>query len=346
MGDLIELMRARHITSQILKQQAIALGCHKVGIAQVSPWQEGDPTSPPSLQRWLNRGYHADMVWMSDHRRQDILKVMPGVRSVICVGINYYTPHKRPSGQKFAKISRYGWGRDYHRVVGRRLKALALWMQAQEPTIQARYYVDTGPVQDKVWAERAGIGWLGKHSNLISRDYGSWLFLGEILTNLDLEPDRPHTQHCGSCTRCITACPTDAIREPFVVDANRCIAYHTIENREAKLPNEIAENLQGWVAGCDICQDVCPWNQRFSQETDIPDFQPYPENVAPTLEELATLSVAERDRRFRASALRRIKLEMLQRNATASLKASKQITQRHLHEPPRLPQDEFPSESS
>ncbi|WP_299410038.1 tRNA epoxyqueuosine(34) reductase QueG [Acaryochloris sp. IP29b_bin.148] len=335
------------LQSQSIKQQAITLGFHKVGIASLSQGQEADPTVASRLQQWLNQGYHADMTWMSDARRQDIYQVMPDLRSLICVGLNYYTPHPRPSGSEYAKISRYGWGRDYHRVVGRRIKALSLWLKEQDPKIQVRYYVDTGPVQDKVWAERAGIGWIGKHSNLISRDYGSWLFLGEILTNLELEPDRPHTQHCGSCTRCITACPTDAIRKPFVVDANRCIAYHTIENRDATLPDDIAGNLQGWVAGCDICQDVCPWNQRFAQETDIPDFHPYPENVAPTLEELATLSVSERDRRFRASALRRIKLEMLQRNATASLNANtrENATQRRPSEPPPLPQDESPTAS-
>lgn len=336
------------LNNQTIKKQALVLGFHKVGIVSVLPWQAEYQASTTWLQRWLDQGYHADMAWMSDPRRQDIRKVMPNISSVICLGLNYYTPHQRPSGHEYAKISRYGWGRDYHRIVGRRIKALALWMQVQDPEIQVRYYTDTGPVQDKVWAERAGIGWIGKHSNLISRDYGSWLFLGEILTNLELEPDLPHAQHCGSCTRCIAACPTDAIREPFVVDANRCIAYHTIENRDAELPNGIAENLQGWVAGCDICQDVCPWNQRFAQETDIPDFQPYPENVAPTLKELATLSISERDRRFRASALRRIKHKMLQRNATASLKANirqqEGVTQRHPHEPPRLPQDGSPSE--
>jgi len=342
---------AQQFNSKILKQQALDLGFHKVGIVKVASWQGKNKASATRLHQWLDHGYHADMAWMSDPRRQDIDQVMPDVRSLICVGLNYYTPHQRPSEQGYAKISRYGWGRDYHRVVGRRLKALALWIQAQDPQIQVRYYVDTGPVQDKVWAERAGIGWIGKHSNLISRDYGSWLFLGEILTNLDLQPDPPHTQHCGSCTRCIAACPTDAIREPFVVDANRCIAYHTIENRDPELPSEIEENLQGWVAGCDICQDVCPWNQRFAQETDIPDLQPYPENVAPTLEELATLSVSERDRRFRASALRRIKLEMLKRNAKASLQANahqqKQVSVTHQHHPPELPplpQDACPTE--
>ncbi len=179
-------------------------------------------------------------------------------------------------------------------MLNKKLKLLATWLEAQGEGILARYYADTGPIQDKVWAERAGIGWIGKHSNVISREYGSWIFLGEVLTNQALEPDRPHTEHCGSCSRCLEACPTQAIVKPFVVDANRCIAYHTIENRAETLPEPIVPHLQGWVAGCDICQDVCPWNQRFAQATDVEEFQPYPENVAPTLRELATISAGAR----------------------------------------------------
>jgi epoxyqueuosine reductase len=148
------------------------------------------------------------------------------------------------------------------------------------------------------------------------------VFLGEVLTNLDLIPDKPHTQHCGSCTRCLEACPTGAITQPFVVDANRCIAYHTIENRDEKLPEAIASHLQGWVAGCDICQDVCPWNQRFARETDVTQFQPYPENIAPKLTQLANISDRDWEQRFPASALRRIKPKMLRRNARASIDSS------------------------
>jgi epoxyqueuosine reductase len=292
-----------------IKQKALELGFHKVGIAAVPP----SPRSS-SLQTWLHHGYHADMGWMENPKRQEIRSIMPSVQSVICVALNYYTSADRPDGKTYAKISRYGWGRDYHRILHKRLKAYATWLQAQGKGIEARYYADTGPVQDKVWAERSGIGWIAKNSNVITREYGSWVFLGEVLTNLELTADRPHTQHCGSCTRCIEACPTQAITQPFVVDANRCIAYHTIENR-GEIPAEIARQMQGWVAGCDICQDVCPWNQRFAQETDIAEFQPYPWNIAPTLEELATLSDAEWSDRFPASALRRIKPEMLRRNA-------------------------------
>ncbi|MFM6056639.1 MAG: tRNA epoxyqueuosine(34) reductase QueG, partial [Microcystis aeruginosa] len=197
--------------------------------------------------------------------------------------------------------------------------ALSQWLESQGEQIQTRYYVDTGPVQDKVWAQRAGIGWIAKNGNLITRNYGSWVFLGEILTNLPLEPDQPHSTHCGTCSRCLSACPTQAIVSPHVVDANRCIAYHTIENRAVTLPTEIAKNLQGWVAGCDICQDVCPWNQRFAQVTDVEDFQPRPENLSPRLEELANLTIEEWDRRFISSALRRIKPQQWRRNAQANL---------------------------
>ncbi|GAC1453301.1 MAG: tRNA epoxyqueuosine(34) reductase QueG [Chamaesiphon sp.] len=295
------------------------MGFHKVGIAAVDV---GADLEVQQLQAWLALGYQADMDWMTNSKRQDIRLVMPSVQSVICVALNYYTPHQRPEGKEYAKISRYGWGRDYHKVLHKKLKVLSNWLQEQGDGVLARYYADTGPVQDKIWAQRAGMGWVAKNGNVITRELGSWVFLGEVLTNLELTPDTPHTQHCGSCTRCLDACPTSAIVQPFVVNANRCIAYHTIENRESKLPDEIAPHLQGWVAGCDICQDVCPWNQRFAKETDVVEFQPYSGNVAPTLTELAELSYEEWDRRFPASALRRVKPEMLRRNAKANLQSS------------------------
>lgn len=307
------------ISSGVVKEKAKQLGFHQVGITAVD---KKDHTDAHRLQGWINQGYHADMEWMNNPKRQDISLIMPEARSLICVALNYYTPHQRSEGQEYAKISRYAWGRDYHKVMHKKLKALTTWLESLNLDIQTRYYADTGPVQDKVWAQRAGIGWIAKNGNLITREYGSWVFLGEILTNLELDSDRPHTEHCGTCTRCLQACPTGAITQPFVVDANRCIAYHTIENRAEKLPETISANLQGWVAGCDICQDVCPWNQRFSQTTDIEDFNPYPGNVAPLLVELANISLQEWEQRFPASALRRIKPEMLRRNARASLDPS------------------------
>jgi epoxyqueuosine reductase len=308
--------RTTSLTKLQIEQKAIALGFSKVGITKAKSGTEVD-----HLKTWLAKGYHADMAWMSNPKRYDITKVMPSVQSVICVALNYYTPHSHSQAPKSAKISRYGWGRDYHRVLGKRLKALCAWMESHSTEIEpihALYYVDTGPISEKALAERAGIGWIGKHSNLITREYGSWVFLGEILTNIELEPDLPHTQHCGTCTRCIEACPTHAIVQPFVVDANRCIAFHTIENKAPALPAEISANLKNWVAGCDICQDVCPWNQRFAQPTAIEDFQPYPQNLAPSLDQLATISQQEWEQRFTGSALRRIKRERLHRNANAA----------------------------
>ena len=302
-----------------IKQKALELGFHKVGIAAIAP---EPPEQTTHLQTWLNNGYQADMAWMENPKRQDIHQVMPEVQSVICVALNYYTPASRPVSSTTAKIARYGWGRDYHKVLHKKLKALATWIRSQGETVQALYYADTGPMQDKVWAQQAGLGWLAKNGNVITREYGSWVFLGEVLTTLSLLPDRPHSAHCGTCTRCMEACPTGAIPTPQVVDANRCIAYHTIENRAEALPDAIVPHLHGWVAGCDICQDVCPWNQRFAKPTDVTDFQPHPWNIASTLRTLATITDEDYDRQFTGSALRRIKPWMLRRNAQANLEHS------------------------
>ena len=285
-----------NLSSDRVKAQAKVIGFHKVGIVSVETQKEDSAID--RLNDWLALGYQADMGWMANPKREDIRLVMPEVRSLISVALNYYTPHQHSDAPEDGKISRYGWGRDYHKVMQQKLKQLSQWLQKQEAGIKTRYYADTGAIQDK---------------------YGSWVFLGEILTNIELTPDKPHTQHCGTCTRCLDACPTDAIAKPFVIDANRCIAYHTIENREPEIPQEIATKLSGWIAGCDICQDVCPWNQRFARETDVADFQPYSWNIQPKLQELAHIQEAEWDRRFRASALRRIKPSMLRRNARANL---------------------------
>jgi epoxyqueuosine reductase len=303
--------------TQPIKDRAHAIGFHAVGIASIDP--NATQAAATRLQEWLSLGYQADMAWMSNPRRQDIYQLMPSAKTVIAVALNYYTPHQRPASSEYGKIARYAWGRDYHKVLTTKLKQLTNWLIQEFDDVEARYYVDTGPIQDKFWAQTAGIGWIGKNGNVINRHYGSWIFLGEIVTNLPLIPSDPHAQHCGTCTRCISACPTGAITQPFVVDANRCIAYHTIENRAETLPPEIAANLQGWVAGCDICQDVCPWNQRFAQPTDVADFQPTPSNLAHKLTALGSLTDEAWDRSYRASALRRIKPAMWRRNAIANL---------------------------
>jgi epoxyqueuosine reductase len=308
------------INSHQIKQQAREIGFHLVGITTVNNHQDN---AKKHLQHWLDSGYQADMAWMASPKRADIRTYLPEVQSVISVGLNYYTSHQHSQEPGVGKISRYGWGRDYHKVMGKKLKALCTWLRSQDASIIARHGVDTAPIQDKVWGQRAGLGWIAKNGNVITKKYGSWVFLGEILTNLSLTADAAHTSHCGTCTRCLAACPTGAITEPYVVDANRCIAYHTIENRAPELPPNIADHLSGWVAGCDICQDVCPWNQRFAQETDVEDFQPYPANLNPQLETLANLDEVEWNRRFPASALRRIKPEMWRRNARANLNEEK-----------------------
>jgi epoxyqueuosine reductase len=308
------------IDSFQVKQQAKSIGFHLVGITTIDEHQDD---ARKHLNNWLNSGYQADMSWMTNSKRADIRAYLPQAQSVISLALNYYTPHQHSDQPGIGKISRYGWGRDYHKVMGQKLKALCNWLRSQDPSIITRYAVDTAPVQDKVWAQRAGLGWIAKNGNVITTKYGSWVFLGEVLTNLSLTADRPHTSHCGTCTRCLEACPTGAITKPYIVDANRCIAYHTIENRGAEIPPQIASHLSGWIAGCDICQDVCPWNQRFAKETDIDDFQPYPHNIQPQLSKLANLDEVEWDQQFRASALRRIKPDMWRRNARANLNEEK-----------------------
>ena len=304
-------MQARAHVAKI-EQMALSLGFDKLGIARLDK-----PPELSSLETWLEAGYHADMGWMDTPKRRQPQLILPGARSLICLALNYYTPHTHSDDPAVGKISRYAWGRDYHRVLGKRLKALSLWLEA-EYDCQTRFYVDTGPIAEKPWAMQAGLGWIGKNSLLLTREFGSWIFLGEILTTLDLPADRPHTSHCGTCTRCLDACPTQAIVAPGTVDSNLCIAYHTLESHAPELPEEIGRHQENWVAGCDICQDVCPWNQRFAQPSDVEDFEPYEANLAPRLSELAEATAADFDRHFPASALRRLKVERLRRNAKAA----------------------------
>ena len=256
-----------------LKQQARQLGFAAVGIASAAG-SERLHLRTAALERWLTAGHQADMAWMADPRRRAVEALLPGVRSVVAVGLPYWVDAERAAGS--LKVARYGWGRDYHRVIDGRLRALGRWLEVQLPGVGWRACVDSSPLLDKAWAEEAGLGWIGKHSNLISREHGSWLLIGHLLTTAVLPADPPAVPACGACSACLEACPTAAISEPFVVDARRCIAFHTIENRDAELPEAIAGALEGWVAGCDICQDVCPWNHKPLPGSSDPDLQPRP----------------------------------------------------------------------
>jgi epoxyqueuosine reductase len=304
--------------SRRIMERAIAEGFQKVGIVPAHALE----TERQQLSTWLERGYHGNMAWMArdPELRTDPRKLFPAARSVVVVALNYYfpsqhTPHSPESAT--GKVSRYAWGDDYHDVVGEKLRSLLAWIKEEVPGAEGQTCVDIQPMMDKAWGVRAGLGWIGQHTNLITQDYGSWVFIGELLLNLDLEYDaEPVPDHCGACTLCIEACPTNAITEPYVVDSNKCISYATIELREPELPSQVAENLDGWLYGCDICQDVCPWN-RFEQPTGEIRFQPREGNDNASLADVLALTPETYAERFRHSAMKRTKLAGLQRNARA-----------------------------
>jgi epoxyqueuosine reductase len=294
-----------------VKSEARSLGFSHAGICSAAP----DGPANERLKAWLDRGYHASMAWMAARaeERCDPSRVLPGARSIISLAFNYYTPHVHSEAEGTGKVSRYAWGDDYHEVVGERVKRLVRWLTEAFPGELAVWYVDTGPVMEKVWAARAGIGWIGKHTNVITTDTGSWVFLGEIITTLDLPADTPAVDHCGTCALCIEACPTGAIVEPYVVDSNRCLSYLTIEHRGPVDPS-LHGQYESWVFGCDVCQDVCPWNQKFAAETEEGRFHPRPGHLDPPLKEWESMSAAAFASRFAGSPIRRAKHDGLMRN--------------------------------
>ncbi len=234
-------------------------------------------------------------------------------RSVIVLAMNYYTPFAHGSEGTPAKISRYAWGKDYHTVMADRLERLWTWMQEEFSGVEGRWYVDTGPVMEKAWAQRAGIGWPGKHTNIISRECGSWIFLGVIISSLEPGPDTPAVDRCGTCTRCIDACPTAAIVEPYVLDAGRCIAYLTIEHR-GPIDPDLSGQMDGWIFGCDVCQDVCPWNHKRAAVSPLSEFEPREGFLHPDVEEWGKMTPGEFAGRFAGSPVVRAKHAGLTRN--------------------------------
>ncbi|MDT8324675.1 MAG: tRNA epoxyqueuosine(34) reductase QueG [Bacteroidota bacterium] len=319
------MVTSRAEDSELIRRKALHFGFSHVGFARA----EALDAEAGLLREWLARGYQAGMQWMERNlaRRVDPRNIVEGAESVICLAMNYYTPHAHSGDKRHGKISRYAWGEDYHDIMDTRLRAFEEWLQVEFPGVRSRRYVDTGPVMEKAWAVRAGIGWLGKHSNVITRDRGSWIFLGELITTLPLDYDEAIGDYCGTCTACIDACPTAAITEPYVVDSRRCIPYMTIEHRGDELPEESREGLDRWVFGCDICQDVCPWNS-FASETQEEAFQPREGAQEPDLRALALISDEEFRARFRGSPVARAKARGLRRNARTVLAQQESYTDR------------------
>jgi epoxyqueuosine reductase len=263
------------------------------------------------------------MEWLTrtPERRADPRQVLPGCRSLVCVGMNYFTGHHPNEQAGHGRIARYAWGQDYHRMLLPKLEQLADRIRALAPQAETRCYVDTGPIMEKAWAQEAGLGWIGKHSNLVSAQYGSWLLLGEVLTTVDLEPDEPAQDLCGTCALCLKACPTGAIVDPYVVDAGRCISYLTIERHHPghEIDPAWQPHMGNRIFGCDDCLDVCPYNAQ-APRTREPAFQPSPLTLAPPLKDLAGLPKQDFDRLFRESPIRRAGHEGFRRNVQIALR--------------------------
>lgn len=297
-----------------IKEKSHDLGFQKVGITRAVSTSE----KKEKLETWLSRGHHGTMSWLAErkHERGDIFSYFPDVKSVISVGMNYYTGYGQSELNSDNKFSNYAWGEDYHDILKSRLYKLLNWLKIEIPDLNGIACVDTSPVMDKVWAQRAGLGWQGKHTNLITTDFGSWLFLGELLVNIELDYDEPFIEDlCGSCTACIDACPTQALGE-YEIYAEKCISYLTIEHR-GDFPDDNSE-LHNWIYGCDICQEVCPWNEKFSQVTIQNYFYPKKEILYWTNEDWERIDEEGFRKLFKGSAVKRTKYSGLSRNINAN----------------------------
>ena len=306
----------------LIKDFCLNSGFTSVGIAPVQVLT----TEFERYQDWINLGYHGTMSYLEKaSQRQNIVELLPDARSVIVTTSNYYTPFQHSIQSKTetsatktsGKISRYAWGEDYHSIVKERMQRIEQFLQSTFPGSTSKSYVDTGPILEKAWAVKAGIGWQGKHSNIISKGFGSWFFIGIILSSIEFDYDSPISDFCGTCTACIDACPTSAIVEPYTVDATKCISYWTIETKpDIEIPKEVGQNLDNWAFGCDTCQDVCPWN-RFQQESNEERFSPKFEETILTSDVVFAMNQEEFSERFRKSPVKRTKLAGLQRNFRA-----------------------------
>ena len=305
----------RNSLSESIKSKAKGLGFQKVGIAKAEPTSD----AKRNLDQWLNVGNHATMEWIAKRKdeRGDIHTYFPEAKSVISVGMNYFVGKDQSDITTDFKFSNYAWGDDYHDLLKKKLFHLLAWLKEENPEMKGIVCVDTSPVMDKVWAQKAGLGWQGKHTNLISRDYGSWLFLGELLLDIELDYDPIFNEDlCGSCTACIDACPTHALGE-YTMDSRKCISYQSIEYRGDFID---IENLYGWIYGCDICQEVCPWNQKFSQVSTESSFQPRKEFLEWSNEDWTKMDKDGFRKLFKGSAAKRTKFSGLNRNINQNIK--------------------------
>ena len=295
-------------TKQI-KAEAQRLGFLSCGISKA----EFLEVEAPRLENWLNNNMHGQMSYMQNHfdKRLDPTKLVEDSKSVISLLLNYY-PSDLQKNSDAPKLSKYAYGKDYHEVIKTKLKALTNFIQEEIGTVSGRAFVDSAPVLDKAWAAKSGLGWIGKHSNLITQKTGSFYFIAELIIDLDLDYDYATTDHCGTCTACIDACPTAAIVEPYVVNGSKCISYFTIELKD-QLPNTMKGKFDDWMFGCDICQDVCPWN-KFSKPHKEPLFNPHPELLDMTKKDWEEITEDVFKKVFQKSAVKRTKFNGLKRN--------------------------------
>ena len=302
--------------TQKIKKVAKDFSFSHIGIAEAKTYKE-DYTY---LNNWIQNGYHASMHWIENRlaERSNILEYYPNAESVIIVTQNYYTGNTS-SSKGIGKFSNYAWGDDYHVVIKKKLYELLAEIKRYDPELDGIVCVDTSPIMEKAWAQRAGIGWIGKHTNLITKDIGSWFFLGSIIINKKLEYDNFYEQDlCGTCTACIDDCPTGAIIDAYQLDSNKCISYLTIEHR-GDLPDEYQDKLDGWIYGCDICQETCPWNKKFAEVTNVDGFEPRDGVKNKSLKDWSNMSEEEYKKIFKKSAVKRTKYSGLMRNIKANL---------------------------
>jgi len=301
-------MNSKSKYSTLIKTEAKRLGFLSCGISKAEFLEE----EAPRLEKWLNNNMHGQMQYMENHfdKRLDPTKLVEGSKSVVSLLLNYF-PSEEQNQDSF-KLSKYAYGTDYHFIIKDKLKSLLHFIQDEIGDVHGRAFVDSAPVLDKAWAAKSGLGWIGKHSNLLTQQVGSFYFIAELIIDLDLEYDSVTTNHCGSCTACIDACPTEAITEPYVVDGSKCISYFTIELKE-NIPSEFKGKMDDWMFGCDVCQDVCPWN-RFSKPHSEPLFNPHPELLSITKKDWLEITEDTFKKVFKNSPVKRTKFSGLKRN--------------------------------